>query len=85
MDPEVAVIVDWPIPVTPGLGLQTMKFESQMPAQTYPAGETVTRAVLLLEKLTSATTVPPVEFSGVATSWTTWPVFSESDEGVRTI
>ena len=52
-------MVAWPTADRPGLGLQTMKFESQMPAQTNPAGETVTSAVLLLEKLTSATTAPP--------------------------
>jgi hypothetical protein len=40
---------------------------------------------LLLEKLTSATTAPPVEFSGVATSRTTCQVFSESDVGLRMI
>ena len=46
----VAVIVDRADTGQPGLGLQLMKLASQMPAQTCPPAETVTRLVLLLEE-----------------------------------
>src|SRR5271157_1546290 len=62
-----------------------MKLVSHVPAQTNPLAETVTRLVLLLEKLTSATTVVPSERCGVAAICITCPGFKESEVGVRTI
>src|SRR5271169_3978414 len=78
-----AVTVADPIPAVPGTGLQLMKLASQIPAQTCPLAVTVTRFVLLLVYVTSAMTVAPAEFCGVAVMLAICPVFMESEVGLR--
>src|SRR5664279_2685122 len=78
-----AVMVADPIPAVPGIGLQLMKLASQSPEQTCPLAVTVTRLGLLLVYVTTATTVAPDEFCGLAVMVEICPVFMESEVGLR--
>ena len=81
--PEIAVMVTCPTPPVPVVVLQLIKTLSHCPAQINPPVETLAILLLLLEKVMSAATTVPAEFSAVTDSVPTLPSFKEKVVGER--
>lgn len=78
-------MVTLPAPACPITALQLMKPESHIPPQMVPSVATVAMLALLLVKVMSAATVPPLEFSAIAESVVKSPSFNETVVGETTI